>query len=238
MQHLIIPTPIGSAEQGWLQKVLLSCGILASLWYVAMILFVPLLYPGYSSFSQTVSELSAIGAPTRWLWNLLGILFILLATAFGCGIVLTAGRNRKLDIAGSLLILYGLTCILWPPMHQREALAAGNKSMTDTLHIAFTAATGILMMGAMGLSAAACGKWFRTYSIVTILILLVFGALTGLDAPRLEANLSTPWMGVWERINVYATMLWMAVFAWLLLRRDKAPHAPYVKRKGRFIQLK
>jgi hypothetical protein len=42
--------------------------------------------------------------------------------------------------------------------------------------------------------------------------------LTGLDASRLEANLPTPWMGVWERINIYAYMLWVVVLATALLR--------------------
>lgn len=43
-------------------KVLLVCGILSSLLYVAMNVFVPMLFEGYSLASQTVSELSAIGA--------------------------------------------------------------------------------------------------------------------------------------------------------------------------------
>jgi hypothetical protein len=43
-----------------------------------------------------------------------------------------------------------------------------------------------------------------------MLILVVFGVLTGLDQPRLEANLPTPWMGLWERIDIFATKLWIA----------------------------
>jgi Protein of unknown function (DUF998) len=204
-----------------IRKALLVCGILASLLYVAMNIIVPMYYPGYNSFSHTVSELSAIGAPTRLLWNLLGILFIVLEIAFGCGILLTARTSHPLRIAGGLLIAYGLVCSLWPPMHQREVLAAGGKTMTDTMHIVFTAVTGFLMMLAMAFGAAAFGKWFRRYCIATILILLGFGALTGLYAPQLEANLPTPWMGVWERINIYATMLWLIVFTMLLLQREK-----------------
>ncbi len=204
-----------------IRKALLACGILASLVYIVMNTIVPMYYPGYNSFSKTVSELSAIGAPTRLLWNILGILFIVLEIAFGCGILLSARRSHPLRIAGGLLIAYGLVCSLWPPMHQREVLAAGGKTMTDTMHIVFTAVTGLLMMLAMAFGAAAFGKWFSRYFITTILILLVFGALTGLYAPQLEANLPTSWMGVWERINICATMLWLIVFAMLLLRREK-----------------
>jgi hypothetical protein len=42
-----------------LRKTLLACGVLSSLLYVAMNVFVPMQWPGYSSAAQTVSELSA-----------------------------------------------------------------------------------------------------------------------------------------------------------------------------------
>ena len=54
------------------RPILLVCGILSSLLYIAMNVFVPMQWDGYSSASQTVSELSAIGAPTRSLWAALG----------------------------------------------------------------------------------------------------------------------------------------------------------------------
>jgi hypothetical protein len=50
--------------------------------------------------------------------------------------------------------------------------------------------------------------------------------LTGVQAPRLEAGQHTPWMGLTERINIYATMLWFAVLAIALLRaRADCRHA-------------
>lgn len=204
------------------RKLLLCCGIASALLYVAMTIVVAMVYKGYSSFSQTVSELSAIGAPTRSLWVPMGFVFTLLITAFGRGVWLAADRNRPLRVAGGLLIAYGLVGLFWPPMHLRETLAAGGKTMTDTMHIAFTIVTGILMMLAMGFAALALGKGFRQYSIATVLVILVFGAVTGMDAPKLEANLPTPWMGVWERVNIYATMLWVIVLATLLLGRERS----------------
>jgi hypothetical protein len=53
-------------------------------------------------------------------------------------------------------------------------------------------------------------------------MLVVGGVLTGLDQPNLEPNLPTPWMGVWERINIYAYMLWVVVLAIALLRAQNA----------------
>ena len=79
------------------RRVLLVCGILSSLLYVAMNVFVAMEWEGYSSASQTVSELSAIGAPTRPLWVLLGIAYTVLVIAFGWGIWKSAGRNRPCE---------------------------------------------------------------------------------------------------------------------------------------------
>jgi hypothetical protein len=56
------------------------------------------------------------------------------------------------------------------------------------------------------------------YSLATLAILAAFGTLTFLDAPRIAANLPTPYIGVWERINVGAFLLWVVVLATTLLR--------------------
>jgi hypothetical protein len=73
------------------------------------------------------------------------------------------------------------------------------------------------MMLAIGFGAVALRKHFRRFSIVTLAIILVFGALTVPYAPRLEANLPTPWLGVWERISIGAFLLWVVVLAITLL---------------------
>ena len=204
-----------------LRKILLICGILSSLLYVAMMFMAAMLYEGYHSASQTVSELSAIDAPTRSLWVSLAIMYSLLVIAFGYGVWKSAGRNRRLRIVGGAMIVNVIIGLFWPPMHQREVLAAGGGTLTDTMHIVFTMITIPLFLLAIGFGAAAFGKRFRIYSIVTIVVLIVFGVLTGLDSPRMEANLSTPWIGVWERISIGAYMLWVVVLAIVLLRAEK-----------------
>ncbi|MGH9201517.1 MAG: hypothetical protein ACRD2A_09790 [Vicinamibacterales bacterium] len=92
-------------------------------------------------------------------------------------------------------------------------------TLTDTLHIVWSIVTVLLMMLAIGFGAAAFGKRVRLYSIATVVILVVCGALTGIDAPRIAANLPTPWVGVWERINIGVWLLWVVVLAIALLRR-------------------
>lgn len=197
--------------------LLLICGILSSLLYVAMNIVAVMRYEGYSSVSQTVSELSAIGAPTRLLWVLLGIPYTLLVTAFGLGVWKSAGRNRSLRVVGVLLVSYGALGVFWAfaPMHLRGA----EFTLTDSMHIVLGAVTVLLMLLAIGFGAAALGKSFRLYSITSLAILVGFGALTGVEAPRIAANLPTPWIGLWERINIGAFLLWVVVLAIVLLRR-------------------
>jgi len=204
-------------------KILLICGILSSLLYIAMNVVGAMLYEGYSSVSQTVSELSALGAPTRPLWVALGVVYTLLVAAFGWGVRESAGNNRPLRIAGGLLIIYGLVGLGWPlaPMHQRDVLAAGGGTLTDTMHIVFSAVTVLLMLTAIGFGAKALGKRFRLYSMVTIIILMVFGAWTAMEGPTLEANLPTPWLGLVERILIFVFLLWVVVLAVILLRAGK-----------------
>ena len=119
--------------------------------------------------------------------------------------------------------VYGVSGFFWPPMHQREVLAAGGGTLTDTMHIIFAMVTVLLMLFAIGFGAAAFRKRFRLYSIATIVILVAFGVLTGLDGPRISADLPTPWVGLWERINIGVFMVWVMVLAIVLLRAEKLP---------------
>jgi hypothetical protein len=199
---------------------LLVCGILSSLVYAATLVLAPMLWEGYSSTSQTVSELFAIGAPSRPLVVPLFLAYDVLVIAFGLGVWGSAGGKRALRIVGGLLVAYGVIGLAGPfaPIHLREVLAAGGETLADTMHGIITMVLVLFMLLAIGFGAYAFGKRFRLYSIATILLLVVGGVLTGLDQPRLAANLPTPWMGLWERINIGAFLLWVVVLAIALMR--------------------
>jgi amino acid transporter len=106
-------------------------------------------------------------------------------------------------------------------MHQREVIGAGGGTLTDTLHISFAMITVLFMMILMGFGAAGLGKSFRLFTIVIFLIFIIFGALSGMESPGINANLPTPHLGIWERINIGAFMLWVIVFANALLNKEK-----------------
>jgi hypothetical protein len=203
-------------------KASLLCGIVSSLLYGAMIGAIR--FEGYSRLAQAPSELTAIGAPTRTLWMLLGAVYTVLVTAFGWGVWKAAGRNRAQRVVGGLMLAYGSLGLLWPfaSMHQRDVLAAGGGTLNDTMHVVLAGVTVLLMFLAIAVGAAAFGKRFRLYSVASIIVLVAFGALTFWEAPRLQANLPTPWMGLWERINISVFLLWIAVLGTVVWQRELA----------------
>jgi len=211
------PSRTGQQEPKMIRELLLVCGILSSLLYVALTIVGAMRWEGYSSTSQTVSELFAIDAPSRPIVVSLMLMYSVLMCAFGLGVWQSAGRKRALRAVACLLVakeVEGFLGTLFAPMHMRGV----EGTLTDTMHAILTGVGVILLMLTVGFGAAAFGRRFRLYSIGTILIFIVFGALSGLQAPRLAANLPTPWMGVWERINIFAYMLWVVVLAIALLR--------------------
>jgi hypothetical protein len=205
-----------------LRKALLVCGILAAAHYVFMNVYVASRWDTYSSASFTVSELSAIGAPTRELWVALSWGYTILLAAFGWGVWASAPRTRGLRIAGALTTANALMGIFWPPMHSREVLAAGGGTLTDTMHLVFGGVTVALMLAAMGFSASAFGRKFLAFSTLMIVLAPGFGALTAADAPRVQANLPTPLIGVWERISIAIFLAWVVTLAIALLRAEPA----------------
>jgi hypothetical protein len=218
------------------RKVLLGCGIVAPLLYVATTILGALRWEGYSSTAQTVSELFAIDAPSRPLVVALFLAYSALVIALGVGVWGAARGQRALRVVGGLLIVNearGILGTLFAPIRLRGV--AGTS--TDTWHMLITIVNVLCILLIIGFGATAFGTRFRRYSIGTILLLVVFGTLAGLDGPRLAANLPTPWMGVTERINIFGYLLWVAVLAVALLRAQEAiilrhPGTPTVTPQG------
>jgi len=219
------------AAERW-RRFFFACGIGASVLFVAMTLFVGLFWEGYSVISRVPSELSAIGAPTRPLWIGLGIVYAVLMVAFGWMVWKSAPPNRALRVVGALVVAHTVFGQFWPPMHQRAVLAAGGGTLTDTLHLAWSVVTGVFFMLIVGFGAAALGKRFRVYSIATMVIVLACGAVTGTYASRVQADLPTPWVGVWERISIATFMGWIAVLAIALRQQEGDRHGSDSSRDG------
>ncbi len=212
-------TTVDAVQDGRrMRHVLVGCGIMYALLYIATDVLAGLRYEGYDFASRAISELSAIGAPTRSLVLGLGLVQTVLLIAFGIGVWRSAAESRPRRVVGALLVGSAIVGLAWPfaPMHQRGTLF----TLTDKMHIVLAAVTVLLFtLPIIAFGAAAMGRRFRLYSIATFAVVVVFGVLAGLDGPRVAADLPTPRLGVTERISVHAYTIWLAVLAIALLRR-------------------
>ena len=209
------------------RKILLGCGIASSVLYVASDILGSLRYPGYSWLDQEFSELTAQGSPVRPFMLTMNILpGTVLFTAFIVGIWTLAGpKQRTARITAALLAgyqIFGFVAGVITPMTTRETMGAGEDTLRNAFHGPLTLVMDLLLVAGMAFAATLLGKRFRYYTYATIVVLLVFGIWTSFQIPQMAANQPTPWMGLKERINIYATMLWVAVLAIALLRAQES----------------
>ena len=181
-----------------------------------------MLWEGYNFLDQAVSELSAVGAPTRSLVVVLLLVYDVLLIAFGGG-VWTYSRKRALRITGGLLIGIGVLGFVGVPFPLQ--LGAPEATFANIIHSLLAGIVVLFFLLAIGFGAFACGKRFRLYSIITILILIVVGAVSGvMSATRIsqEGFITPPqWFGLIERIDIYLSMLWIVVLAGTLLWSER-----------------
>jgi hypothetical protein len=207
-----------------IRTVLIASGIAAAVWWVAIDVVGSLRYPGYSYVDQTISELSAIGAPTRtFMMTVSGIPYLVLMIAFGVGVWIVAGRTRAGRVVGALLIveaIFGFAGGVLFPMATREVLAAGEETLRNRLHAPYGLGMPILFVLVTIVGSRLLGKRFRWYSYATIIVTLVTGFMVGMQVEQMQANEPTPWLGVIERTTAYVPMLWIVVLSIALLRTN------------------
>ena len=200
------------------RELLLTCGVVSSVLYLATIdVIVPLRHGDYHNFtSQMVSELMAVGAPTRGLLIWLLTAYNLLVFAFAAGVWASARGRRAVRLTALALVAYGVVStagLFLFPMDLRGTV----NSQRDSLHIATTMVMSIFIMAVIVFGAFADGRRFRLYSFVTLAVVVVFGVLAGFLSRPMPGP--TPWLGLAERVNIYSTMLWIALSGHFLVQR-------------------
>jgi hypothetical protein len=216
-------------------RALLACSAAYALVYAAVNdVIAASLYDGYSRMSQAVSELSAVGAPTRAFLTATVPLCMALLTAFGIGVWRSAGGSRALRVAAAVIVAHAASAPLWllAPMSRREVIAAGGGGLNDTLHLAMTALTIVLIVSYVGFGAAAFGWRFRIYSMLAVLAMLAAGTWTGVESAKLPSGEPTPWMGFAERVSIVVWLAWLIAFAVAVLRRSRMAVAPSLQNRG------
>jgi Protein of unknown function (DUF998) len=200
-------------------RVLLLCGILSSVAYAIGDVGGGLQWPGYSFADYSISELAAIGAPSRpFVAGVFAIHGVLLM-AFAAGVM--AGRyDRSARNAAAFLGAVAIvgTVSSYFPIQQRGVAFSRN----EILHLTLVALSVLCIVAAMITGGRAGSRGFRSMSITAAVVMVTFGALGGRFASRIAAGDPTPWLGVIERISVYCYILWVAAFANLLLQQRES----------------
>ncbi|TMQ14882.1 MAG: DUF998 domain-containing protein [Deltaproteobacteria bacterium] len=193
-----------------LRRILLACGILGSLLYVGIDVIAAIGYPEYHSFtSRVISELMARGAPTEHLVDPLFLLYDVLVLAFAVGVWMSRAATR-LRLAAALLAAYAVLGSLGPTIAEMNLRGSGGPKSADILHIALTMVLVILMLATMVL----------VYSYATMAIMALFGVLTSFAMRGVDTGEPTPWVGLLERIDIGAFLLWEALLAITLLQNQ------------------
>lgn len=214
-------------EHGSLRRWLLACGVAGAALYPLADILASTRYPGFSYRDQAVSELFAIGAPTSGLVVPLFSISSTLLLLFAAGIWMSANGRRVVQWMAVMMALNALDALtLWNffPMHMRGT----EPTFTDMMHGLL--AIDPFLLAAVVLGAVAYGGAFRVYTVATILFTSVFAIIGFSYVTAVMANQPTPWMGATERASQYATNLWYAVLAVMLLRKQRSvretPAAP------------
>jgi hypothetical protein len=222
-RHRTEPTTATSRRPSPRTSALVACGaIYAASYAIANDVIAAPLYGGYSWLDQAVSELSAKGAATRPFLVAMVPIWSALLVAFGVGIWRAAGTNRSLRALGVVIAVHGLWSLawIWFPMSARLDLATAGPGDNDSGHLVLAAMTGIFALAEFALAAVAFGTRFRVYVAASVLVMLVFGALTGSAPTKIEAGEPTPWMGLFERVSIVMWLVLLATVAVVLLRQE------------------
>jgi hypothetical membrane protein len=198
---------------GKMKKLLILSGILAPVIYVGTVILGGILRPGYSHMAEAISELVSAGAPNKPLLSSLFIVYNILCSAFGIGLlqqtINTSGRKTSGKFGAISLILIGIIGLLLELFFPQDP---GGPAVTfaGTLHIILASMAALLTM----IAVVATGLWIRQisgfkgytlYSIITFAVIFVAGG----TVPIL--GMTYPYFGLLERIPIGAFIQWLFV---------------------------
>ncbi len=199
--------------------VLLSTGMASVLFYLLHIIIGGLLWNGYSHLHQPISDLTASGAPNLLLIKSLTITYSIFAIIFSISFtVLESKKHRKLVIWGGifliLLHLISLSYGLFPEDMPDQPL-----TFTGRMHIIVTALIVPFTIMApffigFGLRKEKLWHSFAHYSILTGILICIFGTATGMFYAK-----GLPYFGLVERLNIGVLQLWMFIFSFQMIKK-------------------
>jgi len=195
-------------------KVLFWGGILSPAIYLLTIVLGGIITPNYSHIRNAISELTQRGAPNIIILSTLFVLSAILILIFAIALMLRYRcRSKRVYAGGVLILLYGVFATLMATIFPQDPLGE-EATLPGTMHLMMAGLAAFAIMGSIlliGLGMHPLGKhWnhFRLYSVITVLLVFIFGIST----PILIAN-QIEVLGTFERLTQLAYLQWFVVLA-------------------------
>jgi hypothetical protein len=202
-----------------LRTILLSSGMLAVAIYLLHILLGGYLWKTYSHLQQPISDLTATGAPNRFLLLLLTNIYGVLALIFAVSFTLFESKkyHKLVFWGGVLFILLHIISISYGFFPQdlpgTTATFSGKMHIIITVFIVpFTIFTPFLI--GFGFIKDPNWKAFGVYSIITGILILIFGGASGMFFAQ-----KWPYFGLMERLNIGVLQVWTFCFSFKLISK-------------------
>lgn len=201
-----------------LKTILLSSGMLSVLVYLLHVLLGGYLWKSYSHLQQPISDLTATGAPNRFLLLLLTNIYGVLALIFAVSFTVFESRKRhKLVLWGGIsFIILHLVSISYSFFPQD--LPGAEPTFTGVMHLVvtvmivpFTILTPLLI--GFGLKKEKASKTLGIFSLICAILIVIFGGLAGFFFTK-----GLPYFGLIERINIGTLQIWTFVMSYKLLK--------------------
>jgi len=202
-----------------LQRVLLSCGIIAALLSLGTDLLTGKLIKGYSFSAQSMSELGANGSPTRLLFVALALVANAFLIAFAVGVWQMAGKEFWLRLVAGMLFGNAVTTLVATLFFPNQF---GVRPEFGTPGVLLMFLSVLCFVLAMVFGAVALHGWMRILSIAIPVAYVLLAILRFTTAARSGAG-AVVLVGMQERTMAYGFLLWlMALAIYLLLLFGKA----------------
>lgn len=187
-------------------------GVLSAVVYWAHVILGGILWPEYNHVTQTISELTADGAPNAGLLRILTTVYGLLAMLFAVSLFFFA-RERKMRKtvktgAALLIVMEAVSFFGYMifPLNGGTMMQNSGHLVVTAVVVLCTIACGFLI--GIGFKKTEGFKKTGVFILVCAVIMVISGGFS----PVAMAN-GLPFGGIVERINIFALQLWIAVLS-------------------------
>ena len=199
--------------------MLAVCGIAAPILFALAVIVFGFLRENYSHMSQPISDLGEIGSPNMAGQNVSFILTGLLILAFSFGLYRSTGPGKRVKVGSLLVTVIGLGAAgvgAFPndsscPSPGCNSLAANGHAVAAFM--VFPLIPFAILLFARGLGGDTAWRPYRTYSLVTAIVLFALLVLFTAFESTVE-----PWRGAIQRLYLACWLQWIAVMAIRLFR--------------------